>query len=84
MRPQSTAMPGSPTPLDRTTTRRACLAILKALGLVLLVSILLTIAPASAQERGVFQDGESAEDIVDDARTEQLNFVFQEIAAADQ
>lgn len=58
------------------------LAALRALVLVLLVGTLVSIAPASAQERGVFQDGESAEDIIDDAKVNQLSFVFQEIASA--
>lgn len=50
--------------------------------LALVVGILLAITPASAQDRGVFQEGESAEDIIDDVKVNQLSIVFQELASA--
>lgn len=55
---------------------------IRATLLALLVGTLVSIAPASAQERGVFQDGESAEDIIDEAKVNQLSTIFQDIASA--
>ena len=48
----------------------------------MLAGLILISAPASAQERGVFKEGESAEDIAEDAQTDQLDFVFRQIASA--
>lgn len=49
---------------------------------IIIAGVLIASTPASAQERGLFQDGESADTIIDQARVNQLSIVFREIAAA--
>ena len=48
----------------------------------MLAGLILISTPASTQERGAFKEGESAEDIAEDAQTDQLDFVFRQIASA--
>jgi len=48
---------------------------------VFLGCLFLATSPALAQE-GVFKEGESAQDIAEDAQTDQLDFVFRQIATA--
>ena len=48
----------------------------------MLACLILVSTPASAQERGAFKEGESAENIAEDAQTDQLDFVFRQIASA--
>ena len=48
----------------------------------MLTGFIIVSTPASAQERGAFKEGESAEDIAEDAQTDQLDVVFRQIASA--
>ena len=50
--------------------------------MAMLAGLILVSTPASGQERGAFKEGESAEDIVREAQTDQLDFVFRQIASA--
>jgi len=47
-----------------------------------LADLILVSTPASAQGRGEFKEGETAENIAREAQTDQLDFVFRQIASA--
>ena len=61
---------------------RSCRLSIKTVVLIIFVGVLVLAEPASAQLRGFFQEGESAEDIIDDAKVNELGIVFENIATA--